>query len=176
MGPFTRVSGSHGNAFEVRTITSAPRRGESVKVEVPTHVAAVLDFESGAIGTIITSFDVWASRLPCIEIYGSEGTLSVPDPNMFGGAVRIQRGRGDEWHKVPLTHPEGGRGLGVAEMAAALRGGRRPRVDAGLANHVLDVMHAVHESSDDGRHVMLRTSCERPAAVTPGLAEGRFDG
>ena len=153
---------------------SPPLSGQTVEVEVPTHVAGVLDFKNGAIVTIVTSFDVWASRAPRIEIYGTEGTLGVPDPNTFSGPVVMQRGR-DEWREVSLTHPEGGRGLGVAEMAAALRNGRRSRVDAGMANHVLDVMHAVHESSDHGRHVTLRTSCEPPAAVMPGLVEGRFD-
>ena len=173
LGPIRRVSGSHGSGFAQRTITSAPLSGQTVEVEVPTHVAGVLDFQSGAIGTIVTSFDVWASRAPRIEIYGTEGTLSVPDPNTFRGPVMVQRGR-EEWHEAPLTHPEGGRGLGVAEMAAALRAGRESRVDGAMANHVLDVMHAVHESSDDGRHVTLRTSCEPPAAVTPGQVEGDF--
>jgi predicted dehydrogenase len=173
LGPIRRVSGSHGSAFAERTITSEPLSGQTVEVEVPTHVAGVMDFQNGAIGTIVTSFDVWASQTPRIEIYGTEGTLSVPDPNRFGGPVMLQRGR-DEWREAPLTHPEGGRGLGVAEMAAALRAGRESRVDAAMANHVLDVMHAVHESSDDGRHVTLRTSCERPAAVPPGQVEGDF--
>ena len=175
MGPVKRVSGSHGSAFQSRTIESEPRRGQTIGVEVSTHVAGVMDFESGAIGTIITSFDVWASRLPRIEVYGTEGTLSVPDPNGFGGPVHVQRGRGDEWKETPLSHPEGGRGLGVAEMAGALRNERPSRVEGSLANHVLDIMHAIHESSDAGRHIELGTTCERPAAVPAGLAEGRFD-
>ena len=116
-------------------------------VEVSTHVAGILDFENGAIGTIVTSFDVWASEIPWMEIYGTEGTLSVPDPNTFSGPVRLQRGRG-EWEEVPLDHPEGGRGIGVADMADALRKGRRSRVEAAMASHVLDIMHAVHESSE----------------------------
>ena len=174
LGPIRRVSGSHGSGFAERTITSPPLSGQTVEVEVPTHVAGVLDFQNGAIVTIVTSFDVWASQAPRIEIYGTEGTLSVPDPNRFGGPVMVQRGRG-EWREAPLTHPEGGRGLGVAEMAAALRAGRGSRVDAAMANHVLDVMHAVHESSDDGRHVTLGTGCEPPTAVTPGQVEGDFN-
>ena len=174
MGPVRRVSGSHGSAFESRTIQSEPRRGETIAVEVSTHVAGVMDFESGAIGTIITSFDVWASRLPRIEVYGTEGTLSVPDPNGFGGPVRVRRGKND-WEEAPLVYPEGGRGQGVAEMAGALRNGRPSRVEGSLANHVLDIMHAIHESSDKGRHVEPGTTCERPAAVPAGLEEGVFD-
>ncbi len=174
LGPVKRVSGAHGRAFDNRLITSEPLDGTSIDVKVSTHVAGTLDFENGAIGTIVTSFDVWASEVPRLEIYGTEGTLSVPDPNTFGGPVRVQRGRGD-WEEVPLEHPEGGRGIGVADMADALRSGRRSRVDAAMANHVLDVMHAVHNSSDAGRHVTLKTTCDRPEPVPPGLPLGRFE-
>ena len=174
LGPVRRVSGSHGRAFDRRLITSEPLNGATMDVEVATHVAGVLDFQNGAIGTIVTSFDVWASGIPWMEVYGTEGTLSVPNPNTFRGPVRLQRGRG-EWEEVLLDHPEGGRGIGVAEMADALRNGRRSRVDAAMANHVLDVMHAVHESSDDGRHVELWTTCDGPDPVPPGLPLGRFD-
>ena len=79
-----------------------------------------------------------------------------------------------EWEEVPLEHPEGGRGIGVADMADALRSGRRSRVDAAMPNHVLDIMHAVHESSDTGRHVELQTTCPRPEPIPPGLPLGRF--
>ncbi|MDP6422133.1 MAG: Gfo/Idh/MocA family oxidoreductase [SAR202 cluster bacterium] len=176
MGPVKWVAGSAGAAFADRTIGSEPLRGQTINVDVPTHVAGVLDFGSGAIGTIITSFDVWASRLHrTIEIYGIDGTLAVPDPNIFGGRVQVRRGQEAEWSDVPLTHPEGGRGLGVAEMAAALRQGRKSRVDAQLANHVLDVMHSIHESSTRGRHIAISATAERPAAVEAGLPEGRFD-
>ena len=174
LGPVRRVSGAHGRAFERRLITSEPLGGTMMNVEVSTHVTGLLDFENGAIGTIVTSFDVWASETPWIEIYGTEGTLSVPDPNTFTGPVRVQRGRGD-WEEIPLDHPEGGRGIGVADMADALRNGRRSRVDAAMANHVLDIMHAVHESSDAGRHVELQTTCDRPEPIPPGLPLGRFD-
>ena len=174
LGPVRRVSGTHGRAFDRRLITSEPLGGTSINVEVSTHVAGILDFENGAIGTIVTSFDVWASEIPWMEIYGTEGTLSVPDPNTFSGPVRLQRGRG-EWEEVPIDHPEGGRGIGVAEMADALRNGRRSRVDAAMASHVLDIMHAVHESSDHDRHVALRTNCDRPEPVPPGLPLGYFE-
>ena len=174
LGPVKRVAGAHGRAFDRRLITSEPLSGTMIDVEVSTHVTGLLDFENGAIGTIVTSFDVWASEVPRIEIYGTEGTLSVPDPNTFYGPVRVQQGRG-EWEEVPLEHPEGGRGIGVADMADALRSGRRSRVDASMANHVLDIMHAVHESSDAGRHVELQTTCSRPEPIPPGLPLGSFE-
>ena len=176
LGPVSRVTGSHRKSFDRREITSMPMRGQTIDVEVSTHVAGVLDFASGAIGTIITSFDVQWSSLPRIEVYGSEGTLYVPDPNRFDGPVSVIAAGGKGRTSVPSAFPEGDRGLGVAEMAWAVRNGRTPRVSGALALHVLDVMHAVHEASDRGAHVQTTTGCERPAAMAHGLLEGVFGG
>ncbi len=85
------MTGSTRITFPERTITSEKKYGKKVEVEVPTHVAGVLDFASGVIGNIITSFDVWAAQLPFVEIYGTEGSLSLPDPNTFGGPVKVRR-------------------------------------------------------------------------------------
>ncbi|MDQ3248694.1 MAG: gfo/Idh/MocA family oxidoreductase, partial [Chloroflexota bacterium] len=157
-----------------RTISSQPKAGQTIKVNVPTHVAGLLDFANGAIGTIITSFDVWSANLPRIEIYGSEGSLSVPDPNTFGGPVRVRRAGADAWEEVPLTHiySENSRGLGVADLAAALQTGRAHRASGELAHHVLDIMQAFQDASRAGRHVELTSSCERPAPLPLGLRPG----
>jgi predicted dehydrogenase len=174
MGPINRVTGSARATFPTRTITSEPKKGKIVQVETPTHIVGVLDFANGAIGEITTSFDVWSSRLPCIEIYGSEGSLSVPDPNGFGGQVQITK-RGGDWEDVALTHgyAENSRGLGVMDMAYALRTGRPLRASGALAFHVLDVMHAVHEASAEGKHVTLTSGVDRPAAMrTDNPADG----
>ena len=96
LGPVRRVTGSTRMTFPERTIRSGPRAGERIKVEVPTHLAAVLDFVSGPIATLVTSFDVWASQAPKLEIYGSQGSLGLPDPNTFGGPVRM-RGAGKRY-------------------------------------------------------------------------------
>ncbi len=167
IGPIARVSGSARISFPERVITSANKFGARIKVEVPTHVAGTLEFVNGAVGTIITSFDVWGANLPRIEIYGSEGSLSVPDPNGFGGEVKVRRAGAKEFSAVPLTHAyaENARGIGVADMAAAQRAGRPHRAGGELAAHVLDAMHAFHESSDRGVHIALKTSCERPAPM-----------
>ena len=174
MGPVRRIAGVTSSAFEHRTILSEPKRGQRVDVEIPTHVTGLLDFHSGAVATIVTSFDVWGSRLPHIEIYGTEGTLSVPDPNMFDGPVEVQRGQ-EEWESVPLAYPEGRRGLGVVDMAAAIRNGRKSRVDARLARHVLEIMQGLHKSSDTDCHLVLSSTCEQPATVPLGLSEGHYD-
>ncbi|NOY81857.1 MAG: Gfo/Idh/MocA family oxidoreductase [Kiritimatiellaeota bacterium] len=177
LGPVERVTGSARITFPERTITSEPLNGKVIRVEVPTHVAGVLDFASGAVASLIMSFDVWAARLPRIEIYGTEGSLSVPDPNGFGGTVRLLRAGEQEWREVSLTHPytDNWRGIGVADMAYAIRFDRPHRASGQLACHVLDIMQALHEASYSDRHVRLTTSCERPAPLPVGLPEGVLD-
>lgn len=176
IGPMRRITGSARITFPERVIGSEPKRGEVIKVDVPTHVAGVIDFANGAIGTIIQSFDVWAAQLPCIEIYGTEGSLSVPDPNGFGGPVKLRRPGGD-WMNMPLSHiyAENSRGIGVADMAYALRSGRKHRTNGEMAYHVLDAMHAFHDASDQGKHIMLESTCERPAPLPIGLRNGQLD-
>ncbi len=177
LGPVKRVTGATRISFPERLITSQPKRGKRVKVETPTHVTGLLDFASGAIGTIITTFDVWNAELPCIEIYGTEGTLSVPDPNGFGGPVRIRRPGMAEWKEVPLAfgYTDNSRGIGVADMAAAIRGKRPHRSSGDLAFHVLDIMVALHEASDRSRHITLGSTCKRPAPLPLGLLPGTID-
>ncbi len=169
LGPVRRVTGSARISFPERTIGSEPKRGASIKVETPTHLAGVLDFESGPIATLVTSFDVWAAEVPRIEIYGSDGTLSLPDPNTFGGPVRLLQAGSDRWVDVPLTHGHtvDSRGLGVADMAEAIRQGRPHRAGGELAYHVLDIMHAIHEASEQGQHINLDSTCSRPDPMPP---------
>lgn len=164
LGPIRRVTGTARASFAERTIRSQPRAGERIPVEVSTHHAAVLDFAAGAIGTLVTSFDVWASEAPLLEIYGSEGSLSVPDPNTFGGPVRVRLAGEDDWRDVRLTLPyaDNSRGLGLADMAAGLRAGTPHRASGDLAYHVLEVMHAVETASREGRHVEIVSAPVRP--------------
>lgn len=177
LGPAQTVSGMAKTSFSQRTITSAAKFGKVIDVEVPTHVAGTISFRNGAIATMITSFDVWSSQLPRIEIYGSLGTLSVPDPNTFGGPVLLRPAGSSEFTEVPLVHSyaENSRGIGVADMASCIGTGRQPRANGQLANHVLELMHAFHQSSDTGKHIMLQTSCEQPKALPLGLIKGMLD-
>lgn len=177
MGPIKRVTGSTRITFPERTITSQPKFGTKITVDVPTHVAGVMDFASGAIGTIITSFDVWASTLPRIEIYGTMGSMLVPDPNTFGGPVLVRRQGASDWTSMPLTHgyTENSRGIGVADMAYAIQSGRKHRANGEMAYHVLDAMHGVHDAALSGRHYELTTTCERPAPLPLGLPGWALD-
>lgn len=164
LGPIRRVFGAARMSFPERTIGAGPRYGEKIPVATPTHVAAHLEFESGLLATLVTSFDVWASETPWIEIYGSEGTLSVPDPNTFGGPVRVRRRRGDQWFTMPLAHElvENCRGIGFADMLAAIVDGRPHRADGALAYHVLEAMEGILQSGQTGLAYTLQSRVDRP--------------
>ncbi len=165
MGPIRKVSGMTRITFPERTITSQPLAGKVIRPEVPTHYAGTVEFHSGAIGTIIQSFDVWGGALPRIEVYGTEGSLGVPDPNTFQGPVTHLAGifRNREWTEVPLTHSDQVlRGIGLADMAHALTHDRPHRAGGDLAHHVLEVMELFRESSALGRHLDTTTTCSRP--------------
>jgi predicted dehydrogenase len=176
LGPVSRVSGSAQMGQKERLITSEPRNGSIFKVDVPTHIAGVLDFVSGAVGVIVTSFDVWAHSMPCIEMYGTEGTLLVPAPNYFRGEIKIKRFREETWSTVPLvlSSPDDPkskddwhllnnlRGIGITDMAEAVSEGKPHRASGELTNHVLDVMHGIHDASASGKYYELKTSCQRP--------------
>ncbi|MCS6843547.1 MAG: Gfo/Idh/MocA family oxidoreductase [Caldilineales bacterium] len=164
LGPIRRVAGAARISFPERVIGSQPKRGQRIVVQTPTHVAGLLEFAAGPIATLITSFDVWASTLPRIEVYGSEGTLLCPDPNFFDGPVQLWRTSTQAWEEAPLVagRRDQSRGIGVAEMAAAIRGGRPHRANGQMAYHVLDAMHAILESARCGQHVVLGSTCDRP--------------
>ena len=176
-GPVKRVCASARITFPERTITSEPKFGTTITVETPTHVAGTMDFANGAIATVVMSFDVWGHHVPCIEVHGTEGTMCVPDPNGFGGSIRLGRAGGKEWGQMPLSHgyDEQNRGIGVADMAYALLSGRPHRANGDLTYHVLDVMHAFLESSARGTHVRIKSKCKRPAPLPMGLRHGLLD-
>lgn len=169
LGPVRNVSAMARSGYEERTIGSGPRAGTVFPVEVETHVAGQLEFASGAVVTLIMSFDVWKATLPCFEIFGSAATLSGPDPNTFRGPVGLWRAGGAGWEDQPLRQsgwPQT-RGLGLRDMIGAIAGGGTHRASAELGFHVLDVMTSLLESAEQGRQVRLGSTCERPEALAP---------
>jgi len=174
LGPVQKVSAMAKTTFSERTVLSKKKYGQKFKVEVPTHVSASLEFANGVVGTFVTSFDIKGGHhLPLIEIYGTEGTLCVPDPNGFGGKPAIFRTAeaGSGWQEVEPTHGYGGtsRGIGAADIAAAVAGERTHRATGELAFHVLDVGLAMYESSDSGRAMEVACKLERPPAFPEGV-------
>jgi predicted dehydrogenase len=159
MGKVKAVSGEARMTFPTRTITSAKKYGTVVDVEVPTHVTGLLTFENGAIGTIITSFDVWGANTVPIEIHGTHGSISVPDPNTFGGPVRVKQAHHTGWHEVPLAfgYAENSRGYGVSDMARCIMEGKDDLLPSGkLALHVLEIMHKIHISAKEGQRAGIK--------------------
>ncbi len=176
LGPVASVSGHTRITFPQRTITSEPLHGKVMNVEVPTHISGSMQFHSGAIATVIMSFDVWGHTLPCIQIHGTEGSLFVPDPNGFGGNLEL-RVPGQEPRIISPSHGyvDNARGVGMADMALAMQTGRDHRCNDKLAYHVLDLMHAFHDSSDEGKHIRISSTCDRPAMLPLGLSDGELD-
>ncbi len=167
LGPARRVSGMTRITHPERTITSQPLYGQKIVVEVPTLVSGTVSFDDGTIANITTTFDIADGYEVGLTIYGTEGVLQCPDPNGFGGPVRLKRKGDKEWRNIPIQHKwvENSRGLGVAEMAEAIREGRPHRASGELTYHVLDMMHAFHDSAREGQHIELQSTCERPAPL-----------
>jgi len=176
MGPIKKVSGLARMTYPTRTITSSKKYGKVVNVETPTHIASSMQFANGAIATTVMSFDVYGAHLPRIEIYGTNGSISVPDPNTFDGEIKVKVGRRD-WATVPFTHgySVNSRGLGAADMASAINSGRAHRASGDLAFHVLDVMQASLETAEQGKTVDIASTVERPAAMPVALRDGEID-
>ena len=164
LGPVKRVCGITKITSPTRTITNQFQYGKIINVEVPTHIAGVLDFANDTVVTLVTSFDVYSHSLPFIEIYGTEGTLKVPDPNTFGGPVLAKRFHEEEWSKIPLlaNYCDNSRGLGIVDMAEAIEEDRPHRASQELTYHVLDIMQGIHDASKTGRYYRLKSKCKRP--------------
>lgn len=178
LGPVIEVAGMTSKAHETRTITSQPKHGKVVDVEVPTHLVGVLRFAEGLVGQITTSFDVWHHRMPAIEVYGTEGTLAVPDPNGFGGAVRIRKHSDGDWVdvEIPFGFTDNSRGVGVLDMAYAIRKHRPHRASGALAYHVLDVMQAVQEANDAKKAIHISSGVDRPQPMPLSQRSDDLDG
>ncbi len=178
LGPAAGISAVARTGIKDRVIHAKNRVGDVIQATVPTHVASLIDFASGPTATLVTSFDVKASRYRNIEIYGSEATLSVPDPNMFGGPVSVRGVISGEWRDLPLVKsavPQQ-RGIGLADMLSAIEHNRTHRASGEMALHVLELMSSSYAASDAQRRVALSTSCERPALLPkPSKTSNGYD-
>jgi predicted dehydrogenase len=166
LGPVRRVVGMSSTPQATRTTVA----GRTFPVEVATHVTGVLEHANGALSTLLMSFEVWAADLPRIEVYGTGGSLSVPDPNGFHGPVRIFRAGAESWADQPESggYPNAARGYGLADLARAVRTGGLPRASGDLAYHVLDVMESLLAAAETGTSITISSTVDRPAPVPPG--------
>lgn len=177
LGPVSKVTGSVGQVHQAVTITNpkSPRFGERLAITAPQHATATLTFESGAIASLQVAKESFGYT-PRLEIYGTEGILYAPDPNMFHGDIKVLRPDGTI-QSFPYSHgfAENSRGIGVADMAYAIRSGRPHRANAELARHILDITLGIFESARSERHVQLTTRVERPAPLPMGLKFNELD-
>lgn len=185
IGPVRRVAALASAATQTRTITSEPRKGETIPVRTPTNVHALLEFVNGATVTLISSWDVWAHRHSNMELYGTEGSIYLPDPNFFGGEVMAGGGgfsavetlsAWDHPLGLPNQKDNSGKAManyrtsGLADMAAGILEDRPHRCSLDLALHAIDVMTATLASGESGEFVTLSTTCDRPEALGPDAA------
>jgi predicted dehydrogenase len=173
LGPVESVIGSASHTRERRTIGSGPREGVTVPVNVDTHVTGVLRHVSGALSTLVMSFDAVATRASNIEVHGETGSLIVPDPNGFDGEVRLRTLGDTDWATLPASagYRNATRGYGLADLAVT-SDGVDARANGDLAFHVLDIMVSLLSAAESGTTVAVESSCERPAAVPLSDAPG----
>ncbi len=176
LGPVKEIVGVTSRAFEERTATCKEQFGKLLPVSVSTHNSGTLVFHSGAVVTVTVSFDVHRHGHGPIELYGSEGSLKVPDPNTFGGPLEIWTAGSSEWRSQAQCFPysENSRSIGAADMAyAVLSGGKRVHRSSGaLAYHVLEVMHAFENSSSLKKYVTIESKPPQPDPLPLGLIKG----
>lgn len=176
LGPVKRVTAINTKGFDERVATSPGASGKVFPVEVNTHVSGILEFASGAVVTLVTSFDVWKHTSHNIELHGTLGSMRVPDPNCFGGEVSIFKPGMSAWENIELTHgyTDNMRSIGLADLGRSLLGGVPARCSGELAFHVLDVMCSLEESSGVGKHLLMSSTCKRPDALAAGLKNGEL--
>ncbi len=197
LGPVKRCSAMARKTFATRTVHSAPLRGKEFPVEVDTHITGNMEFASGAIGTLIASFDVWDSELPRMEIYGTKGTICMRDsdpldgPNLFGGPVLLRTAEQYRWRDMPrqpplpdwvevpvqhrfaeTSHSLNSRGIGLVDMAYAITQQRPARASGAMALHSLELMHGLLQSAASGQFYTLHSRCDRPEPLPVNFPDG----
>jgi len=173
IGPVARVTGFTSIATPTRTITSEPLKGTIIPVETPTNIHGVLEFVSGAVVTVLMSFDVWHNEIGRMVLHGTEGSIYIPDPNGFSGDVRVAKPRQEVAVAEQWQHPLVGanfRSVGLADMAAGILENRPPRCNGEFALHVVDIMDGLLRSGAEKRVIEMTTTCERFEPLTPEAA------
>lgn len=176
LGGIKSVYGYSKTAYQTRLITAEPHEGEIIQVNTPTHIESFLTFDCGAVVSLLTSFDVYSTKQTNIELYGTKGTLYVPDPNWFGGTITFFNGETGKSEEYPLVfdYSENSRCLGLADIAKEIEGARASRTTSKQTFHVLEVMASVMKSAEIGAPVTLTSHFEREAPMDPTLPHGEL--
>ena len=169
LGPVKRVAAINNRQMDTRIAGSEKIKGKKLPVKTDTHHSAILQFASGTVVTLVTSFDVWkGDGAWCIQLHGTKGSLRVPDPNCFGNEIKICMAGENEWKPAPIVHAhtDNMRSIGLADMCRAIHDKKTPaRCGGELAFHVLDVMCSIEESSKAGKFIKVQSTCSRPAPL-----------
>jgi predicted dehydrogenase len=167
-GPAARVAAVGRRPQEERVIGAGPRAGTQFSVAVPTYVAALAEYAGGQAASLLFSWDSPLSRAGFVEITGTEATLALPDPNRFGGDLRVRRAGQDDWTVIPAQGAAAGRGTGVVDMVRAIAAGQPHRASGDLALHVLEMMTAIERSARSAAFEPVESRFEPPAALDAG--------
>ena len=158
MGEVEYVSGMAKKTFSERTIKNGYREGELMTVEIPTWINSILRFKNGAQASLFTSFDCFFDRESRIELYGTDGTILVTDPNWFNGDIKIFNKEINSFENSPLIGPDiqNLRGIGISEMAVAIDEGRPCAASVDRALHIMAIIEAIETSIEEGRVVKVQ--------------------
>jgi predicted dehydrogenase len=176
LGPVVRVSAATSRSARERTVATGPQAGAAIPVDVDTHISAVLEHASGISSSVTMSFEVWATRMSGLEVYGTAGTIAVPDPNRFSDPVEVWTPDADEWRTVQprAGYADAGRGYGLADMARAIETDRPHRASGELAFHVLEIMHSILRAGEEHSVITLTSTASRPEPVPEGASPERW--
>ena len=180
LGPVESISSLSGTATEERTITSEPRNGEIIKVETPTTLMGVLNFKNKAKVQLFASWDVWKHQHSTIELYGLDGSMTIPDPNYFGGDLKVSN-KNSDWEIIDTSkmllgvpNKEKGenmsaakvvanyRGIGLSDMVDSIKNKNKARCSIDLTLHVLEIMEGILVSADNKSLYVVSTTCDQP--------------
>ena len=166
LGPVVRVAGLATTFVTERTIEVGPRIGERFGTDTPTHTTGLLELASGVSATLVATFEAPHHYSSTFLVLGSDGTLALPDPNMFGEPIRMRLGRGD-WKTVPYRSRKAQevRGIGLQDQVEAIAAGREPRASGRLALHVVDVARSILAAAEAGTVLPVTSSVGRPDAL-----------
>jgi predicted dehydrogenase len=166
LGPVARVAGFASTRTRERTIEIGPRAGERFAAATPTHATAAMELESGVTANLVASFETTGQYVCDLEIHGTEGVLSFPDPNGFEGPVRMRRGR-EGWQEVPFAArgDRDARGLGLHELVEAIAADRPERASGSLGLHVVDVARGILTAAAESRIVEISSRASQPEAM-----------
>lgn len=177
LGPAAEVCAMSSRTFPERIITSQPKFGTVVPVKTDTHIAGLIRFQNGTIATLVTSFDVWKHSMPCIELYGTMGSIKVPDPNCFGGSVLCATREDNNYREIPLVgaYSENSRGIGISDMALGMEQGTGHSACGQQGLHVLEIMEAMVTSNRTGGWVSIQSDYTPFSPVKRGAPVGMLE-